>query len=98
MQRPVPVLLVMPLAPIFLTVSAQLPERPPFQTLMDIAKIRKVITDDTAAGPTRVLITAMTETPADVFTYSPGGEGTLLLGTMHREHRPPGANVSPSIC
>ena len=69
------------LAPICLTASAQLPEWPPFQTFMDMAKIKKVITVDTAADPTRVLITAMTETPAYVFTNAPGGEGTLLLVT-----------------
>lgn len=46
---------------------------------MAMAKIKKVVSVDTAAGPTRVLITSATANPAYVFTYAPGGEGTLVL-------------------
>jgi len=54
-------------------------ERQPFHVLMDKAKLKKVITVDTVAGKTNVLITSMTEHPAWIFVFSPGGEGTLLV-------------------
>ncbi len=54
-------------------------ERPAFHALMDMAKVKKIITVDTIAGRTNVLLTAIADNPAFVFIFAPGGEGTLAI-------------------
>ncbi len=54
-------------------------ERPAFHTLMEMAKVKKIITVDTVAGKTNVLLTAIADNPAFVFIFAPGGEGTLAI-------------------
>lgn len=80
-----PIMSRLPILLLVLLVSqsalAQQPERLAFHALMAMAKIKKVVSVDTAAGPTRVLITSAIDNPAYVFTYAPGGEGTLVLDT-----------------
>ena len=48
-------------------------ERPAFLTLMESAKVKKVITVDTVAGHTKVLLTSIADNPAFVFIFAPGG-------------------------
>lgn len=54
---------------------------PPFRTLMDVARVKKVIAVDTVAGKTNVLFTTIAENPALIFIYAPGGDGHLYIST-----------------
>ena len=56
-------------------------EQTPFQTMMAMAKIKKVITVKTVAGNAQLLLASRSEDPAFVFTYAPGGDGTLIVRT-----------------
>jgi predicted esterase len=56
-------------------------ERPAFHALMGMAKLKKVVTVDTVAGKTNVLLTSNTDEPAFVFVFQPGGDGTLVIET-----------------
>ena len=54
---------------------------PPFHTLMNIAKIKKVIPVDTVAGRTNVLFTSIADNPDLIFIYAPGGDGHMAIST-----------------
>ena len=56
-------------------------EQSPFQTMMAMAKIKKVITVETVAGNTSLLVTSIADAPAIVYLFAPGGPGTLIVRT-----------------
>ncbi len=58
---------------------------PPFRTLMNIAKIKKVMPVDTVAGNTNVLFTSISDNPGLIFIYAPGGDGHMAISTGENE-------------
>jgi hypothetical protein len=56
-------------------------EAPPFTTMMEISKVKKVIEVATPAGMTRVLITSPSEDPRFIFVFAPGGDGSIDFDT-----------------
>jgi hypothetical protein len=56
-------------------------EPPPFTTMMELSKVKRVIEVNTPAGVTRVLITSSSEDPRYVFVFAPGGDGAIDFDT-----------------
>ena len=55
---------------------------PPFQRLMALAAVKRLLVVDTVAGKTHVLLTSATENPELVIVHAMGGEGNpLFTGT-----------------